>query len=105
MGGKKKGGKSDKKDNTVLVGPDLEHLLNQIPNAKIDHVERSQMFTELIGKERHAMHKLATLNLALNDTNAQAQIDPKFSINPYNRSALIIFWHSNLVDFEKDDAF
>lgn len=69
-----------------MAGPDLEHLLNQIPNAKIDHVERSQLLTEQIGKERVAMHRLSTLNLALNDTNSQCQIQPKFSINPYNKS-------------------
>ena len=82
--------KGDKKEKAApLAGPDLEHLLNQIPNAKIDHVERSQLLTEQIGKERTALHKLSTLNLALNDTNAQSQIQPKFSINPYNKSMVV----------------
>ena len=60
--------------------------LNQIPSAKVDHVERAQLLTELISKERKAMHKLSHLNLAINDTNDQSQLDPQFSINPYNKS-------------------
>ena len=86
MGGGKKKGEGKKDKAVAAVGPDLEHLLNQIPNAKIDHVERSQLLTEQIGKEKTAMHKLSSLNLALNDTNSQAQVQPKFSVNPYNRS-------------------
>ena len=62
--------------------------LNQIPSAKVDHVERAQLLTELISKERKAMHKLSHLNLAINDTNDQSQLDPQFSINPYNKSMI-----------------
>ena len=79
---------------------DIQHMLNQIPKAKIDHVEQAQLLTETIGKEKKTMTRLSDLHLSLNDLPpGSSQIEPHFNINPYNKSNTTFFLLSNLFPF------